>query len=243
MAMFFCLDLSAATPWLFSCEKSYPQHLQGFDCDDDYIYWSFSDMMVKTDWQGKEIMAVKVPYHHGDICVSNGKIYAAVNFGRFNNPNGKAKNFIYVYDCKDLKKIAEYPVNEVFHGAGAVTPSENGFIVAGGLPPQPAKYPANLLYEYDKDFKFIRKIEVAPWTLSGVQVIQKVPGGWLLAGHRNRLIVCNDKFEFLSDEGYNGTHGIMRHNKTGKLYYAVSSLIKGQGWQAKVYSLPDFIKK
>ena len=222
----------------FQCQKTYPQHLQGFDCDANFIYWSFSDMLVKTDWQGKEIKAVKVPYHHGDMCLKDNRIYVAVNFGRFNDPAGNAKNFIYVYDANDLKKVAEYKVDEVKYGAGAITPTENGFMVAGGLPPDPANYPANLLYEYDKDFKFIGCIKVAPWTLSGVQVIYKAPGGWLLAGHRNRVIVCDNNFKFLSDEGYNATHGIMRHPVTGKFYRAVSVLAKDKGWQATVYPLP-----
>ena len=222
----------------FQCQKTYPQHLQGFDCDANFIYWSFSDMLVKTDWQGKELKAVKVPYHHGDMCLKDNRIYVAVNFGRFNDPAGNAKNFIYVYDANDLKKVAEYKVDEVKYGAGAITPTENGFMVAGGLPPDPANYPANLLYEYDKDFKFIGCIKVAPWTLSGVQVIYKAPGGWLLAGHRNRVIVCDNNFKFLSDEGYNATHGIMRHPVTGKFYRAVSVLVKDKGWQATVYPLP-----
>ena len=222
----------------FQCQKTYPQHLQGFDCDVNFIYWSFSDMLVKTDWQGKEIKAVKVPYHHGDMCLKDNRIYVAVNFGRFNDPAGNAKNFIYVYDANDLKKIAEYKVDEVKYGAGAIAPTENGFMVTGGLPPDPANYPANLLYEYDKDFKFIGCIKVAPWTLSGVQVIYKAPGGWLLAGYRSRIIVCDNNFNFLSDEGYNATHGIMRHPVTGKFYRAVSVLVKGKGWQATVYPLP-----
>ena len=47
-------------------------------------------MLVKTDWQGKEIKAVKVPYHHGDMCLKDNRIYVAVNFGRFNDPAGNA---------------------------------------------------------------------------------------------------------------------------------------------------------
>ena len=221
----------------FQCQKTYPQHLQGFDCDANFIYWSFSDMLVKTDWQGKEVKAVKVPYHHGDLCLKDGKIFVAVNFGKFNNPAGNARNFIYVYNASDLQKVAEYPVNEVMHGAGAIAVAENGFMVTGGLPADPAKYPANLLYEYDKDFKFIGCIEVAPWTLSGVQVILNIPGGWLLAGHRNRVIVCGKDFKFLGDEGFNATHGMMRHPVSGKLYRAVSVYTADKRWKATVYDL------
>ena len=246
--LFFAVAL-LSTIWLaadvkvpFVCEKTYPNHLQGFDCDAEFIYWSFSDMLVKTDWQGKEVKAVKVPYHHGDLCLKDGKIFVAVNFGKFNNPAGNARNFIYVYNASDLQKVAEYPVNEVMHGAGAITVAENGFMVAGGLPADPAKYPANLLYEYDKTFKFIRKIEVAPWTLSGVQVILNIPGGWLLAGHRNRVIVCGKDFKFLGDEAYNATHGMMRHPVSGKLYRAVSVYTTDKRWKATVYDLSVQIK-
>lgn len=235
--------LQAAPGEVLRCEKTYPQHLQGIDCDRQFIYWSFSDMLVKTDWQGKEVKAVKVPYHHGDMCLKYGKIYAAVNFGRFNDPAGNAKNFIYVYNASDLKKIAEYPVPEVTFGAGAITSAPEGFAVTGGLPPDPAAYPANRIYLYTADFRFIREVRVAPWTLSGIQVIQSLPGGWLLAGHRNRVIICDKNFKFRSDEAFDATHGIMRHPVSGKLYRAVSTLIKGRGWQAVVYRLPIKLKR
>ena len=230
-----------AQPLQFKCEKLYPMHLQGVDCDENIIYWSFSDLLVKTDWQGKELAAVKVPYHHGDLCLKNGKLYVAVNFGKFNNPNGMAKNFIYEYDAATLKYITRYAVDEVKHGAGAIAPTDNGFIVGGGLPLDPANYHANLLYEYDKNFKFVRRIEAAPWSLEGIQVIQNMPDGWLLAGHRNRILVYDKNFKFISDEGFNATHGIMLHPKTGQLYRAVSTLIKGKGWAASVYTVPRLL--
>ena len=64
-------------------------HLQGFDCDENAIYWGFGQEVVKTDWNGK-ILAEGVSRfepdqgfekqvlkgHIGDLCVVNGKVYA-----------------------------------------------------------------------------------------------------------------------------------------------------------------------
>ena len=194
-------------------------------------------MLVKTDWQGREVLAVPVKYHHGDLTYKAGKIYVAVNYGRFNDPAGKSDNHVLIYDASDLKLTATYPVPEVKHGAGAIAAFDKGFMLTGGLPNDAKNYPGNLLYEYDENFQFIRQRQAAPWTLSGVQTILKVANGWLLGCHVKKLLFYDENFKPISADTLDVTHGIMQHPASGKLFYAQSVLIKGKGWQATVYPL------
>ena len=241
VAMLFVIGSTAvmAADKAFNCEKAYPAHLQGFDCTDEYIFWSFSNMLVKTDWQGRELAAVPVKYHHGDLCFYNDKIYVAVNYGKFNDSDGKADNYVLVYSAGDLKLLETYPVPEVTHGAGAIARTENGFLVTGGLPSLPEKFPANLIYEYDENFKFIRSYQAFPWTLNGVQTICSFRGGWLLGCHRGRLIFFDGEFKFIVDEPLDSTHGIMVKPETGKLWRAFSSRNSEGLWQARVFPVND----
>lgn len=80
------------------CDGYYKQHLQGV-CTDNKgnIYWSWTDRIVKTNSEGKLLAEVQAPSHQGDLCYKDGKIYVAVNLGKFNEPAGKADSWIYVY--------------------------------------------------------------------------------------------------------------------------------------------------
>jgi hypothetical protein len=73
------------------CDGTYPHHLQGICTNErDAIYWSFTDILVKTDQQGRVSKKIPVANHHGDLCFHDGKIYVAVNLGQFNDAAGKA---------------------------------------------------------------------------------------------------------------------------------------------------------
>ena len=68
-----------------------------------HIYWSFTTQLVKTDLDGKVLKKIPVANHHGDLCHVGGKLYAAVNLGKFNDPKGNADSWVYEYDAKDLE--------------------------------------------------------------------------------------------------------------------------------------------
>ena len=73
------------------CEGTYRSHLQGICTNEvDAIYWSFTRTLVKTDRDGNVRTKVEVPRHYGDLCFCDGAIHVAVNFGRFNDPEGNA---------------------------------------------------------------------------------------------------------------------------------------------------------
>ena len=137
-----------------TCEGMYKHHLQGVCVDAEAIYWSFTTTMVKTDLDGKLLKQVPADNHHGDLCCHDGKLFVAVNLGKFNDPQGNADSWIYVYDAKTLKEVARHEVQEVFHGAGGIGYRDGHFFVVGGLP---AGIQENYVYEYDGDFKFVKK--------------------------------------------------------------------------------------
>ena len=84
------------------CEGTYQHHLQGVCTDEKSIYWSFTTTLVKTDMEGTLLKQVPVANHHGDLCFHDGKLYVAVNLGKFNDPEGNADSWVYVYDAETL---------------------------------------------------------------------------------------------------------------------------------------------
>ena len=138
-----------------SCEGVYTHHLQGVCTDErDAIFWCFTTKLVKTDRTGKAVKLVDVANHHGDLCFLKGKVYVAVNLGKFNDPKGNADSWVYVYDARDLSLVAKHKTPEVFHGAGGIAHRDGKFLVVGGLPDGMKE---NYAYEYDGDFKFVKK--------------------------------------------------------------------------------------
>lgn len=136
------------------CEGVYPHHLQGVCTGEQAIYWSFTTVLVKTDQRGKVLKKIPVANHHGDLCYHGGKLYVAVNLGKFNDPQGNADSWVYVYDASQLKELARHETQEVFHGAGGIGYRQGRFYVVGGLPDGVEE---NYVYEYDDQFKFVKK--------------------------------------------------------------------------------------
>ena len=128
--------------------------MQGVCTDESSIFWSFTTTLVKTDMNGTLLKQVPVANHHGDLCFHQGKLYVAVNLGKFNDPEGNGDSWVYVYDAETLTEIARHETQEVFHGAGGIGIRDGHFFVVGGLPDDLKE---NYVYEYDRDFKFLTK--------------------------------------------------------------------------------------
>ncbi len=137
------------------CEGTYPHHLQGICTNErDAIYWSFTTTLVKTDRQGRVLKKIPVASHHGDLCFDDEKIYVAVNLGKFNDAAGRADSWVYVYDAGDLAFLKKHQIQQVFHGAGGIGIRNGQFFVVGGLPEGVNE---NYVYQYDQDFRFVKK--------------------------------------------------------------------------------------
>lgn len=159
------------------CEGFYRKHLQGVCTNDrDAIYWCFTDALVKTDAKGRVLKQVPVASHHGDLCFHAGRLYVAVNLGRFNQPAGKADSWIYVYDAESLKEVARHKTPEPVHGAGGIAYHDGRFLVVGGLP---IGTDENYLYEYDESLRFVkRNVLASAYTLMGIQTAAFIDGHW-----------------------------------------------------------------
>ena len=110
--------------------ESFKRHMQGLAAAADRIYWSHTDRLAVTDTAGSYIKLVEADHHHGDICINGGKLYAAVNKGKFNRESG-AENFVYVYDL-DLNLLEVVPIDFMPQGLGAIEFSDGSFYLGGG---------------------------------------------------------------------------------------------------------------
>lgn len=190
------------------CEGTYKHHLQGIAADDQAIYWSFTTTLVKTDRAGKRLASIPVANHHGDLCQHDGRLYVAVNLGKFNDPQGNADSWIYVYDAKTLKELARHEVQQVFHGAGGVGYRDGRFFVVGGLPDG---VPENYVYEYDESFQFIKKHTIeSGHTHLGIQTATFAHDRWWFGcyGSPSILLVTDANFQMIGRYEYDCALGI-----------------------------------
>lgn len=192
-----------------NCEGVYRHHLQGICTNEkDAIYWSFTTMLVKTDPRGRVLKTVPVSNHHGDLCHCDGKLYVAVNFGRFNDPEGNADSWVYVYDAADLSFVAKHTTPEIFHGAGGIAHHDKRFVVVGGLPEGVEE---NYAYEYDSEFKFVKKHVIkSGYTRLGIQTAGFNDGRWWFGCYSNNVLVMDDSFKLVGKFDFDCGLGIVR---------------------------------
>ncbi len=208
--LFFTASAGAADFRNVECEGAYRHHLQGVCVDDEAIYWCFTTQLVKTDLAGKALKQAPVANHHGDLCHHDGKIYVAVNLGRFNHPEGKADSWVYVYDAKTLEELARHETQEVFHGAGGIGFRDDRFFVVGGLPNGVQE---NYVYEYNSDdFRFLKKHTIpSGHTLLGIQTATFANGRWWFGcyGSPAVLLVTDGDFAMTGRYEFNCSLGIV----------------------------------
>lgn len=178
-----------------ACEGDYPKHLQGVCTDGkDAIFWSFTTDLLKTDPKGKILEKVPVVSHHGDLCYVNGRVYVAVNLGKFNRPPGESDSWVYVYNSETLEHLEKYPVQEAVHGAGGIECKDGHFFIVGGLP---EGTPENYVFEYDEHFKFIRRHVIeSGWTKLGIQTVTWHDGAWWFGCYGSPAVLLKTDVDF-----------------------------------------------
>lgn len=197
--------LSAAQE--IACPGSYGGHLQGIATDEQRnIYWSFTVAIVKTDAQGALLAKVDAPTHQGDLAWHEGRVYVAVNLGKFNEEPGTADSWVYVYDDVTLELLEKRPLPEAVHGAGGIAWHEGAFVVVGGLP---RGHEVNYVYRYDKSFSFIERRDIASgYTNMGIQTACVVGDElWLGTYHRDPALLVTD-----------AAHGLIRREDVKAAY-------------------------
>ena len=237
--------LYPATPFatdfqLVTCEGMYPPHLQGVCADEkDAIFWSFTTKLVKTDRSGKVVKQVDVANHHGDLCFHQGKVFAALNLGKFNDPKGNADSWVYVYDAADLSCLARHQTPEVFYGAGGIAFHDEKFLVVGGLPNDVNE---NDVYEYDDDFKFVKKHTLASGhTYLGIQTAAFADGHWWFGCYGNPRILLKADASLLKVERFefDGSLGLVPL-EGGQFLVARGESTKDKGHTGRlVLAVPD----
>jgi hypothetical protein len=229
------LALDSAAPGFKAaeCEGTYPHHLQGICVDEESIYWSFTTTLVKTDLEGHLQKRVPVANHHGDLCHRDGRLYVAVNLGKFNDPQGNADSWVYVYDADTLEEIARHETQQVFHGAGGIGFRDGHFFVVGGLPEGVQE---NYVYEYDGDFAFVKKHVIASGhTHLGIQTATFAHDRWWFGCYGSpQILLVTDadfkmqgRYEFDCSLGIEGIAG-------GRLLAASGRCRKPEGCDGRV---------
>jgi len=176
------------------CAGTYRHHLQGVCMDQKSVYWSFTTTLVKTDRAGNVQKKVTVANHHGDLCCHDGKLYVAVNLGKFNDPKGNADSWVYVYDAETLQELSRYETQEVFHGAGGIGHRNGHFFVVGGLPDGVEE---NYVYEYDAQFRFVKKHVIdSGHTFLGIQTATFAHDRWWFGCYGSPAILLVTDAEF-----------------------------------------------
>lgn len=187
----------------------YKGHLQGIATNGkDRIYWSWTTRIAVTDTSGKLLREIEADSHQGDLCWLDGRLYIAVNRGKFNRAEGLANNWIYVFDAESLEELARHPVPEVKHGAGGIAFHDGRFIVVGGLP---EGFEENYLYEYDREFRFQKRhVLKSGYTRLGIQTVARVGDGWLFGcyGEPSVVLRADDNLQFTDKWEFNASLGI-----------------------------------
>lgn len=236
---FFAPSLFSATPLRAAefrnvdCEGVYRHHLQGMCIDDEAIYWCFTTQLVKTNTAGKVLRQIPVASHHGDLCHHDGKLYVAVNLGRFNHPEGKADSWVYVYDAETLAELARHETQEVFHGAGGIGFRDGHFFVVGGLPEGVQE---NYVYEYDGDFRFVKKHTITSGhTHLGIQTATFANDRWWFGCYGKPAILLVTDVDFAMKGRYEfkcslGIAGL----SDGRMFVGSGRCEKGTGCRGNV---------
>ena len=213
LVLFFsAAGLLASSPIV--CEGTYSGHLQGVAAQgDEYIFWSFTNTLVKTDMQGKILAEVKVDSHSGDLCIHENKVYVAVNLGKFNQEPGQADSWVYIYDSKNLGLQSRFNITQAVHGAGGMEFNNGFFYVVGGLP---EGYRENYVYQYDPDFNFVKRHVIASGhTLMGIQTACFSHGYWWFGcyGNPRETIQADPDFYMINRFQFDCSLGLTRYGK------------------------------
>jgi hypothetical protein len=222
------------------CQGRYPLHLQGICSDqNNALFWSWTDQLVKTDAAGQVLAKVPVANHHGDLCFLNGKVYVAVNLGQFNHPSGKEDSWVFIYDSHSLRELARHPVPELVHGAGGIATDGSRFIVVGGLPPSVNE---NYLYEYDLEFRFLQRHTLpSGHTDKGIQTATWAHQSWWFGcyGTPKILLRCDPQFQLSGHWEFDASLGI-EALPDQRLLIGTNQKIKNEGHIGRTYhARPD----
>ncbi len=216
----------APPPQEIVCDGVYEMHVQGTATDGEAVYWSFTNALVKTDMAGQVLAKVAVPYHHGDLCCANDKVYVACS-NYYNRPGADSR--VYVYAAEDLALLEIVPVPEAIYGAGGVEYLDGHFFVVTGLPQTET---CNYICEYDEQFAHVKTHVIASgYTQLGVQAVCFHDDAWWLGCYGNPGLIRLDRdFQVTGQWKLSSAYGMIPAGE-GRVLVAKHF---GEKWQAKL---------
>jgi hypothetical protein len=179
------------------CQAEADGHLQGFDSDGEFIYWSMFTNLIKTDYAGKVMAQRPVDPHHGDCCVREGKIYVATE----NRTKERRGLYINVYGCRDLAPVGEFAID--FHNGGiggidGIT-FANGFFYVGEGKDRQSERDFNWIHKFTPDFVPVDKIKIPGKTTYGIQTMTFADGFfWLGTYGKDRTYQCDAQLKVIA---------------------------------------------
>lgn len=178
---------------IFCGVGEFPGHLQGIAADENGIYWSFYDTILKTDWAGKMLKKIPSPTHAGDLCIADGLIYVSVcYYDKKMVEREGGTGWLYVYDT-ELNFVKKIGMPEVPRPDGIVKYGQYFYVANDDFGHDP--HPFNYITVMDKDFKVVKKVKVdfGMQTQYGAQTLNVIDGKILASfygdnGHSPLLI-------------------------------------------------------
>lgn len=169
--------LGAAGRELINSDIVFNYHLQGVAADETGIYWSFTDTLVKTDYNLKLLKKVTFEnYHGGDLCAADGYIYWSmlIRNSKLIAANNNSRAAVWQFN-RDLELVKKYtlPVKE---GIDGITFYKGKFYVAPAFGKEPQKKSAVDIF--DRRFKFLKRVEFSTDSMKkfGIQTLNVVNG-------------------------------------------------------------------
>ena len=160
MKYFLILCMMAGTlfahPIVENLKVSYPSHLQGIEADETGVYWSFTNILVKTDYRCNVLKEVKIPRHIGDMCMVDGDLFVSADFREPKDvtANGGFQSAVLQYS-KDLVLKKKYTLN-IPYGIDGITFCDGKFYIAPGLGKEPKQ--ETMLMVFDRNFKLLKEV-------------------------------------------------------------------------------------
>ena len=163
------------------CEGIWPYHLQGVATDGTNVYWTYTTVLVKTDFAGRILATNAVEglfVHMGDLCCKDGKVYVGMNCGKKHGV--RVGDEVWMFDGRTLELEKIYPTPQTVWDNNGLVWCGNSFYVVT-FAPYYSRY--NYLFEFTEDFRFKAcRLVDSGWTRSGVQTVCRV-GGEIWLGH------------------------------------------------------------
>ena len=209
-----CGEIPLPASGIIPLEGEYRGHLQDVWYDGKgVIYWAHTQVLLKTDLNGRIIKRKDVEGHHAGIEVKDGKVYVAV-CPMQSKTKGKTtpscRVVIGEFDAETLDLI-KYHTTDIVDRAGSLAILEDGTFVVGCLRPQDIEKSQVRFHHLDRDFKLIRSYvhDKVPVRL-GIEVIKRKGDSLYLNmyGYPSTVILDRD-FKEIGRLSRNGSMGLV----------------------------------